>query len=100
MELIFEWDKNKAKTNLKDHKVSFEEAKTVFQDDFAVTFFDSFHSDEEDRFISIGMSQSNRTLLVVYTENFIVNDEEVIVRIISCRKAENSERKIYEEGKE
>ena len=99
MELIFEWDKNKAKSNLKNHKVSFEEGKTVFQDELLATFFDSVHSDEEHRFISIGMSLSNRVLLVIHTENSIVNNE-VIIRIISCRQAEASERKIYEEGQE
>ena len=98
MELIFEWDHNKAKSNLRKHKISFEEAKTVFQDDFLVTFFDSFHSDEEERFISIGTSASSRILLVVHSENVILKDTFVI-RIISCRKAKVSEQKVYEKGK-
>jgi uncharacterized DUF497 family protein len=56
MEIIFEWDTNKAQSNLRKHKVAFEEAQTVFADPFLVTFPDEFHSESEDRFISIGMS--------------------------------------------
>ena len=97
MELIFEWDRNKAKSNLKDHKVTFEEGKTVFQDDLLITFFDSAHSDQEDRFISIGTSSNSRVLLVVHTENSKLPNS-VIIRIISCRKASAAEKRIYESG--
>ena len=54
MEIIFEWDARKAKANIQKHKVSFEEAKTIFNDPHLVTYSDEFHSDREDRFISIG----------------------------------------------
>ncbi|SRR5258706_1088124 len=98
MELIFEWDRNKAKSNLRKHKISFEEAKTVFHDDLLVTFSDSFHSDEENRLISIGASANGRILLVVHTENTKLKNTFVI-RIISSRKATASERKTYEKEK-
>ncbi|HEX8566148.1 MAG TPA: BrnT family toxin [Pyrinomonadaceae bacterium] len=97
MELIFEWDKNKAKANLRKHKISFDEAKTVFNDPLTVTFPDDFHSDEEDRLISIGISANSRILLVVHTEQD-ETENAIVVRIISCRKATASEREIYEKG--
>lgn len=97
MEIIFEWDTNKAQSNLRKHKVAFEETQTVFADPFLVTFPDEFHSKSEDRFISIGISTRDRVLLVVHTERHEV-DERILIRIISCRKATSSERKIYEEN--
>jgi uncharacterized DUF497 family protein len=96
MEIIFEWDARKARTNLEKHKVSFEEAQTIFVDPFLVTFPDDFHSQTEERFISIGMSTRERVLLVVHIEREEIN-ERIIIRIVSCRKATLSERKIYEE---
>lgn len=96
MKLIFEWDKNKASSNLRKHKISFDEAKTVFADEFLVTFPDELHSEEE-RFISIGYSINRRILLVVHTEKDELANE-IIIRIISCRKATDLERKIYEES--
>ncbi len=66
--LIFEWDENKAKSNLRKHKIGFDEAKTIFDDQFVVTFSDEFNSLKEERFISIGISNVNRVLLVVHTE--------------------------------
>lgn len=94
--LIFEWDENKAHSNLRKHKISFDEAETIFDDPFVVTFADDFHSSEEERLISIGRSNVNRVLLVVHTEQ-PENAKEILVRIISCRKATALERKIYEE---
>lgn len=91
MNLIFEWDENKAKTNLKDHKVSFAEAKTVFNDPFLLTFPDPGHSDEESRYINVGCSTKGRVLVVIHTER----GENI--RIISCRKATKFERRNYEE---
>ena len=96
MEFIFEWDASKARINLKKHEVSFEEAQTIFTDPFLVTFPDEFHSEKEERFISIGISTRERVLLVVHTEREEIN-EFIVIRIISCRKATSSERKIYEE---
>jgi hypothetical protein len=97
MILIFEWDANKARINLTKHKVSFEEAKTLFNDPLLVTFLDENHSDIEERFISIGISAHNRTLLVVHADQRETADN-LIIRIISCRKATPSERKSYEKG--
>jgi len=99
MELLFEWDENKAKENLKKHKVSFEEAKTVFNDPFLITFPDNEHSEMEDRFISIGASAASKILLVVHTEREATEDL-LIIRLISCRKATALERKTYEEGED
>ena len=93
---IFEWDEEKAKINLQKHKVSFEEAETVFDDQFLITFPDEIHSVEEERFISIGYSNINRILLIVHTEHS-ENADEITIRIISCRKATTLEREIYEQ---
>ncbi|MBV6401806.1 MAG: hypothetical protein CNIPEHKO_02109 [Anaerolineales bacterium] len=97
MEIIFEWDARKAKTNLEKHKVSFEEAQTIFIDPLLVTFPDEFHSNAEERFTSIGISAKERLLLVVHTEQEELK-ERVVIRIISCRKATTSERMTYEKG--
>jgi len=92
MMLNFEWDEEKAKANLKNHRVSFEEATTVFSDPFSITIPDPDHSTEEERYIDIGNSDRGRVLVVVYTER------EITIRIISCRKATPTERRRYEEG--
>jgi hypothetical protein len=86
----FEWDKNKAESNLKRHRVSFEEAETIFEDDFTVTVVDAPHSFNEKRFITIGESLAGRLLIVSHTF-----DEDKI-RIISARKPTKTERKDYE----
>jgi uncharacterized protein len=88
--VIFEWDEEKAKANLKKHGVSFGEATEVFDDPNALEDYDSEHSDEEERFFIIGMS-SRRLLYVVYAER--AGDE---VHIISARKADKAERENYE----
>ena len=93
---VFEWDENKDKTNLIKHKIGFDEAKTVFDDPFLVTFSDDFHSSEEERLISIGLSNHSRILLIVHTEVSKQTDD-IIIRIISCRKATALEREIYEQ---
>jgi len=91
MKLNFEWDEEKAKANLKKHRVSFEEATTVLIDSFSITIPDPDHSVDEQRYIDIGISDNGRVLVVVYTER------GSNIRIISCRKATPSERKLYEE---
>jgi uncharacterized DUF497 family protein len=98
MKEIYEWDKKKAKINLEKHKVSFEEGETIFDDPFLVTYPDELHSEKENRLISIGISKFQRILLVAHVEKEETEDF-VIVRIISCRKATPTERKIYEENK-
>jgi uncharacterized DUF497 family protein len=92
MKLNFEWDEEKAKANLKKHKVSFDEATTVFSDPFSITIPDPDHSVSELRYIDIGSSDKGRLLIVVYTER------GVNIRVISCRKVTPTERRLYEEG--
>lgn len=97
MELLFEWNENKAIQNHKKHKVSFEEAKTIFNDPHLITFSDEEHSWSEERSISIGTSAARKVLLVVHTERE-TTEETLIIRIISCRKATASERRTYEKA--
>ena len=89
----FEWDPAKAASNLKKHGVSFEEAQTVFYDEFAVQFYDDPHSAEEDRFLMLGMSSGAHLLLVCHCER----DGGDIIRIISARKATKQESAHYEQ---
>lgn len=95
MKLIFEWDENKAEANFDKHKISFDEGKTIFNNPFLITFPDDVHSETEERFISIGASNVNRVLLAVHTE-IETTENEILIRIISCRKPTVSERKFYE----
>ncbi len=88
----FKWDPEKARTNLRKHGVSFEEAITVFLDDFSLTGDDPDHSLNEDRFLTFGISTIGRLLVVAYAE------QEAEIRIISARAATRPERKLYEEG--
>ena len=90
--LIFEWDPDKDVSNQGKHGVSFEEAKTVFTDQFARMIADPDHSQEEDRFILLGMSIYSKLLVVC---RCIRTDE--VIRIISARKADKQERRIYED---
>jgi uncharacterized protein len=87
----FIWDLRKANSNLRKHKVSFEEAATALNDPLAATGADPDHSIEEDRFITFGISKNGRLLVVSHTE------EDNVIRIISARIANKGERKIYEE---
>lgn len=99
MKTIFEWNDNKARINFEKHKISFDEARTIFADPLLITFVDEFHSNKEERFVSIGLSEKNRVLLAVHTEREETN-EVIVIRIISCRKATHSERKQYEKENE
>lgn len=92
MRINFEWDEEKAKTNFKKHRVSFDEAVTIFLDSFSITILDPEHSVDEQRSLSIGRSDKGRVLVMVYTER------RSNIRIISCRKATLSERNLYAEG--
>ena len=91
----FTWDELKNRYNLKKHTVSFEESQTVFFDENALEFFDPDHSEEENRFIMLGMSYCLRILVVCYT--YRKDDSEI--RIISARKATKKEQKTYFGGK-
>ncbi|HJT78017.1 MAG TPA: BrnT family toxin [Gemmataceae bacterium] len=92
MSLDFEWDEGKAKRNSRKHRVSFEEASTVFGDPLALTIPDPLHSEKEDRFVTLGESSRRRLLVVVSTER------GGRIRIISARVATRRERKDYEEN--
>jgi uncharacterized DUF497 family protein len=91
MSLEFEWDEDKSSSNKKKHRVSFEEAATVFADPLAAIFDDEAHSEEEQREIIVGHSNKNRLLLVSFTER------AGAIRIISARQATKRERQAYEE---
>lgn len=97
MRLVFEWDRRKDRSNIRKHGISFETAKSIFGDERLLTFADDFHSNTEERLISIGMSQDLSILLVVHTEIESAPDE-VLIRLISARRATGNERKRYEEG--
>ena len=90
--LIFEFDPAKAATNLKKHGVPFDEAATVFDDPLSSTLPDDQHSDDEDRFITVGLSASHRLLFIVYTET------DSRIRLIGARLATAAEREQYEEA--
>jgi uncharacterized DUF497 family protein len=92
MVVEFKWNESKATENLSKHGVSFDEAKTVFDDPLYVDFYDPGHSHDEYRYIILGESRQGRLLLVSYTERGNV------IRLISAREATRMERKVYEEG--
>lgn len=86
----FEWDPEKAKANLGKHRVGFSEASTVFGDPLGITIFDPHHSEEEERYITIGMSRTGRLLMVAHT------DRGGRIRIINARVLSRAEREAYE----
>ncbi|MCL2659499.1 MAG: BrnT family toxin [Acidobacteriaceae bacterium] len=90
----FAWNPKKADANLKKHGISFEEAETVFYDEFAVQFFDETYSEQEDRFILLGMSSQANLLIVCHCER----EDGDVVRIISARKATPTETCYYVRG--
>ena len=87
-----EWNPDKAARNLEKHGVSFDEAATVFDDPLFMTVVDDEHSSDEERYITIGVSQKNHLLLIAHT------DREGLIRIISVRRATSRERTFYAEG--
>ena len=87
----FEWDETKAAANLKKHHISFEEAKSIFFDEFGVQFFDEDHSSDKDRFLMLGMSSVAKLLIVCHCER----DQGAVIRIISARKATKRESAFY-----
>jgi uncharacterized DUF497 family protein len=88
----FEWDPEKAATNVVKHGVSFEEAATAFGDALSITVFAPDHSEEEDRYVLLGVTYSGRLVVVIHT------DRDETVRIISARLASKRERRIYASG--
>ena len=93
LSVYFEWDPTKARNNLAKHRISFEEAATVFGDRLSITIDDPVHSSGEQRFVTIGISAQSRLLIVVHAER----GENI--RIISARRATKRERAIYENKK-
>jgi uncharacterized protein len=90
-DLRFEWDERKNRSNRQKHGISFEEAQTVFLDDAALLIDDPDHSDDEDRFVLLGLSSSLRTLVVCHC----YREGSGVIRIINARKADRSERSLY-----
>ena len=92
-DIEFDWDEEKNRKNLKKHGISFEEAVTVFYDDNAIVFDDPDHSIDENRFLIIGTSMTNKLCIVSHC----YRDDEGIIRIISARPAVKKEKKLYNE---
>ena len=90
-DIQFEWDGQKNRENKRKHKVSFEEAQTVFLDENAIRFFDPDHSQDEDRFLMLGMSFKLHVLVVCHC----YRQEDSVIRIISARKANKQEQSDY-----
>ena len=90
-EIKFEWDENKNAINQKKHHVSFEEAKTVFYDEDALVIDDPDHSEEEDRFIILGLSSKANLLVVCHC----YRASDTVIRLISARRATKKEAKYY-----
>ena len=90
-DIRFEWDERKNRENRRRHKVSFEEAQSVFLDENALRFFDPDHSQDEDRFLMLGMSFTLRVLVVCHC----YREDDSVIRIISARKADKSEQSDY-----
>jgi uncharacterized DUF497 family protein len=89
--ISFIWDETKAEENRKKHKIAFEEALTVFADTNARMIFDPEHSDDEDRFVILGISSELRLLVVCHC----YREDDMVIRIISARKATKQEHKQY-----
>ncbi len=89
--LIFEWDRQKEKANIKKHGISFEDARTSFYDENAIQFYDPDHSIEEDHFLLLGNNHKLDTLVVCHC----FRKSETVVRIISARKADKDELDVY-----
>jgi len=89
--ITFEWDETKNQKNQEKHKISFEEAKTAFYDQNALVIFDPDHSEDEERFILMGLSQNLNLLVVCHC--YRANDD--VIRLISARKADTQEKRVY-----
>jgi uncharacterized protein len=93
----FDWDPGKANINRDKHGVVFEEAATIFKDSKAISIFDPDHSETEERWITMGVSEKGRLLIVIHTFIEEGGEDVVTIRIISSRKATKKEIKIYGE---
>ncbi len=90
-DICFDWDEKKSRENKRKHGVSFEEAQTVFFDENAIRYYDPDHSHNEDRFIMLGMSLKLRVLVVCHC----YRSEDMVIRIVSARKANKKETGAY-----
>jgi uncharacterized DUF497 family protein len=90
-QLRFEWDKEKERINIRKHGISFEEARMVFYDEKAIQFFDPDHSEDEDRFLLLGISFKLRILIVCHC----FRESETVIRLFSARKADREEEQEY-----
>jgi uncharacterized DUF497 family protein len=90
-DIRFEWDEKKNRQNIRKHGVSFEEAQSVFLDDHAMRFYDPDHSEDEDRFLMLGLSFTLRILVVCHCHR----ERDAVIHIISARKATRQERVHY-----
>lgn len=97
LELDITWDPAKAQTNFTKHKVTFEQAAMVFSDPFAMTVFDNAHSDDEERWFTLGTDSDGQLLLAVAHTHRATDTNHVHIRIISARKATHHERQQYEQ---
>jgi uncharacterized protein len=94
---IFAWDPGKAKDNLRQHRISFERAATVFRDPQARSLFDADHSHDEDRWVTLGVDRGGSVLVVVHTFHQI-DTTSYRIRLISARRATRKETQQYQEG--
>ena len=94
MDLHFDWDRKKAASNLRKHRVSFVEACEVFRDPLAIKLFDDDHSEDEERWVTIGQVRGQRLVVTVHT--WKEDDDNIYVRIISARHATKNEIRTYE----
>ena len=92
--LSFEWDENKNSLNRKKHGIAFDEASTVFYDERAILFDDPEHSEDEERFILLGMSRTANVCIVCHC----YREDETVIRIISARRATKKEEEVYVRG--
>ena len=92
MPIKFDWDPTKARRNFRKHRIDFDEASTVFADTLSITIPDPDHSEDDERWVTIGLSNRDRILVVVHTE------KDETIRLISARRADRPERRTYEEG--
>lgn len=90
-DIRFLWDPAKEAANRRKHRVSFQEAQSVFHDENAIEFFDPEHSGEEDRFLMLGMSQRLRVLVVCHCHR----EQDAVIRIVSARRATTNEQAAY-----
>lgn len=90
--LIYEWDKRKEASNIKNHGISFHETSTVFLDPLSMTFYDPDHSESEDRFITLGIATTGKLLFISHT------DRGTVIRIFSAREATKKEGEGYEKA--